>query len=71
MAARYWSEGDLVAFNNRQFRIASRIGSGSFGSTFKVVNCPCDIGEFGLWCESNFCRNQEFVGTQVESFDVN
>lgn len=37
MAARYWSEGDLVAFNNRQFRIASRIGSGSFGSTFKVI----------------------------------
>ena len=37
MAARYWSEGDLVSFNNRQFRIASRIGSGSFGSTFKVI----------------------------------
>ena len=37
MAARYWSEGDLVTFNTRQFRIASRIGSGSFGSTFKVI----------------------------------
>ncbi len=37
MAARYWSEGDLVSFNNRHFRIASRIGSGSFGSTFKVI----------------------------------
>ena len=37
MAARYWSEGDLVAFGDRQFRIASRIGSGSFGATFKIV----------------------------------
>ena len=37
MPARYWSEGDLVTFNTRQFRIASRIGSGSFGSTFKVI----------------------------------
>ena len=37
MAARYWSEGDLVAFGDRQFRIASRIGSGSFGSTFKII----------------------------------
>ncbi len=37
LAARYWSEGDQVTFNNRQFRIASRIGSGSFGSTFKVI----------------------------------
>lgn len=35
--ARYWSEGDLVSFNSRQFRIAGRIGSGSFGSTFKVI----------------------------------
>lgn len=37
MAARYWSEGDLVTFNTRQFRIASRIGTGGFGSTFKVI----------------------------------
>ncbi|MDA1055755.1 MAG: NERD domain-containing serine/threonine-protein kinase [Planctomycetota bacterium] len=37
LAARYWSEGDFVDFNNHQYRIASRIGSGSFGSTFKVI----------------------------------
>jgi len=37
LAARYWSEGDLVAFNRQQYRIAGKIGSGSFGSTFKVI----------------------------------
>ncbi len=37
LAARYWSEGDLVGFNNQHYRIASKIGSGSFGSTFKVI----------------------------------
>lgn len=42
LAARYWSEGDLVTFNNRQFRVASRIGSGSFGSTFKVIEVHDD-----------------------------
>lgn len=41
-SARYWSEGDLVSFNNRQFRVASRIGSGSFGSTFKVIEVHDD-----------------------------
>lgn len=48
LAARYWSEGDQVTFNNRQFRIASRIGSGSFGSTFKVIEVHegQDVGIF-------------------------
>jgi len=37
LSARYWSEGDLVVFNNEQFRVAGRIGIGSYGSTFKVI----------------------------------
>ncbi len=46
--ARYWSEGDEVSFNNRVFRIASKIGSGSFGSTFKVIEVHegQDVGIF-------------------------
>jgi serine/threonine protein kinase len=48
LAARYWSEGDLVAFNNQQYRIAAKIGSGSFGSTFKVIQVQDgqDVGIF-------------------------
>lgn len=42
LAARYWSEGDLVAFNSQQYRIAGKIGSGSFGSTFKVIQVQDD-----------------------------
>jgi len=34
---RYWSEGFVVPFRGRYYRIVSRIGSGSFGATFKVV----------------------------------
>ena len=29
-------------FNNRQFRVAGKIGSGSFGSTFKVIEVQDD-----------------------------
>lgn len=48
LSARYWSEGDLVTFNNQQYRIAGKIGSGSFGSTFKVIQVQDnqDVGIF-------------------------
>lgn len=48
LPAQYWSDGDWVTFNGRQYRIASRIGSGSFGSTFKVVEVEDqqDVGVF-------------------------
>ena len=34
---RYWSEGLLVPFRGKSYEIVSRIGTGSFGTTFKVV----------------------------------
>jgi serine/threonine protein kinase len=35
---RYWSEGLEVPFKQSQYRIVSRLGSGSFGTTFKVAH---------------------------------
>ena len=35
-SARYWSEGDLVTFNNRQFRVASKIGYEIGSQYFKM-----------------------------------
>lgn len=42
LSAQYWSDGDWVGFGRGNYRIASRIGSGSFGSTFKVVEVEDD-----------------------------
>ena len=36
-SARYWSEGTLVPFQGKLFRVLGRLGSGSFGTTFKVI----------------------------------
>jgi len=36
-SARYWSEGLTIPFNAQKFRVVSALGSGSFGTTFKIV----------------------------------
>jgi serine/threonine protein kinase len=47
---RYWSEDLLVPFNNKFFRIISRLGRGGVGLTFKVVEVDRDTGEnFGTY----------------------
>jgi len=48
LAARFWSEGDVVLFDEGQFRVVSRIGSGSFGSTFKVIQVQ-DSQDVGIY----------------------
>lgn len=35
--ARFWTEGQVVEFHDRGYRIVNRLGSGGFGTTFKVV----------------------------------
>ncbi len=35
--ARYWTEGQVVAFRDQRYRIVSRLGTGGVGITFKVV----------------------------------
>lgn len=35
--ARFWTEGQVVEFHGRDYRIVNRLGSGGFGTTFKVV----------------------------------
>jgi serine/threonine protein kinase len=47
---RYWSEDLIVPFNNKSFRIVSRLGSGGIGLTFKVVDVDPVTGEnFGTY----------------------
>lgn len=36
-AARFWSEGQVVQFHGRDYRILNKLGSGGFGTAFKVV----------------------------------
>lgn len=43
--ARYWTEDQIVRFRDRDYRIISRLGSGSVGATFKVVEIDADTGE--------------------------
>jgi serine/threonine protein kinase len=35
--ARFWSEGQIVGFAGQDYRIESKLGSGGFGTTFRVV----------------------------------
>ncbi len=47
--ARYWSEGLEIPFKQSRYRIVSRLGSGSFGTTFKVDHIDSDdqvVGTF-------------------------
>ena len=42
--ARFWSEDQEVRFRNRDYRIASRLGSGGVGTAFKVVELASKTG---------------------------
>ena len=58
---RYWSEDLTVSFNNKFFRIVSRLGSGGLGLTFKVVEVDPASGEnFGTYVGKTI--NEEAVG---------
>lgn len=47
---RYWSEDLVVPFNDKSFRIVSRLGHGGVGLTFKVVEVDPHTGEnFGTY----------------------
>ena len=43
--ARFWTEGQVVRFRDRDYRIVSRLGSGGVGTTFKVVQINHTTGE--------------------------
>ena len=54
-SVRYWSEGLEVPFKDSRYRILSRLGTGSFGTTFKVAHIDGDqeVGTFAakvVWC---------------------
>jgi hypothetical protein len=58
---RYWSEDLTVSFNNKFFRIVSRLGSGGLGLTFKVVEVDPASGEnFGTYVGKTI--NEEAAG---------
>ncbi|MBI2988702.1 MAG: protein kinase [Deltaproteobacteria bacterium] len=58
---RYWSEDLSVSFNNKSFRIVSRLGSGGLGLTFKVVELDPATGEnFGTYVAKTI--NEEAPG---------
>ena len=42
---RFWTEEQVVTFKERDYRIISRLGSGSIGATFKVVEIDSGTGE--------------------------
>lgn len=43
--ARFWTEGQVVEFHGRDYRIVNRLGSGGFGTTFKVVEVDREAKE--------------------------
>ena len=43
--ARFWTEGQVVPFHGREYRVVGRLGSGGVGTTFKVVELDSASGE--------------------------
>ena len=44
-SVRFWTEEQVVTFEGHDYRIISRLGSGSIGTTFKVVEIDSETGE--------------------------
>lgn len=44
-SVRFWTEEQVVTFEGHGYRIISRLGSGSIGTTFKVVEIDSETGE--------------------------
>lgn len=42
---RYWTEGQVVRFRDRDYRIMALLGAGGIGMAFKVVEISSDTGE--------------------------
>jgi serine/threonine protein kinase len=50
LAAIYWDEETEVLFNNEKYRVVGKLGSGGFGTTFKVLHLDKTTGEeFGTY----------------------
>ena len=48
--SRYWTEGQVVGFRDRRYRIVARLGSGGAGTAFKVVELdPATEEELGTF----------------------
>lgn len=43
--ARYWTEGQVVPFRGREYRVVARLGAGGLGTTFKVVEIDSSTKE--------------------------
>ena len=43
--ARYWTEGQVVPFQGREYRVVTRLGAGGVGTTFKVVEIDSSTQE--------------------------
>lgn len=43
--ARFWTEGQVVPFRDRKYRIVARLGSGGIGTAFKVVELDSSTEE--------------------------
>jgi serine/threonine protein kinase len=44
-AAKYWDEGTEIDFGQSRYRVISKLGSGGWGTTFKVVEVDKNTGE--------------------------
>ena len=45
VSVAYWDEDYIVKFNNRSYRIITRLDKGGFGTTFKVMEVEPDTGD--------------------------
>ena len=43
--ARFWTEDQIVPFRGHKYRIVTRLGSGSVGTTFKVIKIDSSTGD--------------------------
>ena len=68
--ARYWTEGQVVPFRDREYRVVTRLGAGGVGTTFKVVELDSATKEDRGTYVAKVAHDQETGGQTIRAYSL-
>lgn len=68
--ARYWTEGQVVPFRDRKYRVVTRLGAGGVGTTFKVVELDRATKEDRGTYVAKVAHDQETGGQTIRAYSL-